>query len=157
MKIFLLKISKKNLFISLEHTFSWLSWLKLSLIVLLRLKIFVTGKKLQLCITFPLEYERNVVIYWISYLCVAWGVFIFGTCNKIVIIIWYILLNYSVKFHILGNNLRKLGAMEMCQNYDKRKRSEFHHDLVVSARKHQDLCEYDFLIFLYVTLKSLCS
>lgn len=114
--------------------------------IITALPIFTVKKKLPFYITFPLD---GVVIYWIAYAVVAWGVALCIISNIITVIIWYVMLNYSNRYRILGNEFRNLQTIRTVNTSSKiinatssRKRDLFLENFIELVKTHRHLYEY---------------
>lgn len=73
------------------------------------LPIFSDEMKLPLYITFSCGWKYNAIIYWMTYIFLAWGLGLSFIFNTITVIIWYILFKYSIQYQILRYNFKNLG------------------------------------------------
>lgn len=117
------------------------------------LPLFSYEKKLPFFISFPFNFNYSEIVYWIAYTFIALG----GVCcvasNLITVIIWYIMLNYSVEYEVLENKLRNLGVnktnkttnVKLTKNSRKSLQNSFQKDLVTLIKDHRYTYEYGFL------------
>lgn len=107
-------------------------------------------KRLVLDIGFPFDYKNNEIAYWIafSFMCTEIGiqcvVFLFS------IVTWYIMINCSIRYEILGNQLRRMGAISSVKGTNRNsteteKKSLFINELIVAIQYHQRIKEYVYL------------
>ncbi|XP_037031980.1 uncharacterized protein LOC119071247 [Bradysia coprophila] len=78
------------------------------LLITIKLPIFSTDKGLPAFISF--SWNDSEIVYWVAYLFVSLSQVLYCTANFITVLIWYILLNYSLEYHLLGNELKNLGV-----------------------------------------------
>lgn len=63
---------------------------------------------LPLGLTFPRE--NHEIGYWVQYACITVSCAMCCISNFSNIIIWYVMLNYSIEYELLGSKFRKLGV-----------------------------------------------
>ncbi len=73
------------------------------------LPIFSTEVALPISIGFPLDWKKNRVNYWLAHSFVASGILAVTIVYFFTMVYWYIMLNCSIKYKILGNQIRALG------------------------------------------------
>lgn len=103
------------------------------------LPIFSNKKKLPLNVGFPLNWRTSEIAYWITFMFVEFGLFFCATATLVVIQFWYLMLNYSVKYQMLGNDLKTLGLTEITT---KQKQNSFIQELIKLIKIHRQLREY---------------
>lgn len=107
---------------------------------------FVGEKKLLFNIGFPLDWKNSEVAYWITYVYLAFQVIYADTIVGVTIIIWYLMLSFAIKYHLLGNKFRRLGiikttltkGVKMC---DSKKQHLFHQDLIMEIKTYKKIRE----------------
>ncbi len=112
-------------------------------------------KILVFSIAFPLDWKNDSFSFWIAYLYVIGG-FFYGFVSFIfVIIIWYLMINCTIKYEILGNQLRRAGLRKDDEKSDvqpvlktKAKTSKgdrqqlYHKDLIEAIESHRNIKRY---------------
>ncbi|XP_037040972.1 putative odorant receptor 71a [Bradysia coprophila] len=140
-------VKKINKFMNFVRPYCLAIFLTVSLLIVIKLPIFSTDKGLPLFISF--SWNRSEIIYWLAYLFLSLSCFLYATMNLITILIWYMMLNYSIDYELLGNKLRKLGVVKktIAKKAKKQKefrltqRSGFVEDLIVLVKAHRNLTE----------------
>ena len=91
-------------------------------------------------IWFP--YSSNAIIYWIGYFTCVIPLFYAGFIGMCANVIWYLLLNCSIKYQSLGSCLRNAGAK---QNWTENsvKKTSFREDVVNGMNNYIDIHKYD--------------
>lgn len=107
--------------------------------------------------------ELSGIVYWMSYVFVALGIACCALFNLMTVLIWYIMLSYSIAYQVLGNRFKRLG-MEPKENTKKllqmkpkgitkkplqknsksTPRNLFIPNLIAIIKDHQNLFEYNF-------------
>lgn len=86
--------------------------LSLTDVLLILFALPFTGKKtLPLFIDFDLHtgYDAiDLIIYCVAFVFLAGALFLCITYNCLMLFIWYIMLNYSIEYKLLGNQLKRL-------------------------------------------------
>lgn len=115
-------------------------------LVISSLPFFSSEKKLPLFIIIPVD---GIVVYWVTYIILAWGIIFSCLSNLNISFIWYIMLNYSIKYQILRSEFRNLGATRTTQKateagkkFTTQNQNLFLQDFVVLVNKHRNLSEY---------------
>lgn len=98
---------------------------------LISLPIF-TGKNniLPLFIRFNVDSNYERVLYWIAYIHSSLTYLFGGIFSLSIVIIWYIFLNYSIEYKLLGQRLRSLGTATA---------KTYQNDLIRLVKDHQEL------------------
>lgn len=106
------------------------------------LPIFTTEKKWPLYITFSLHCKYDVIIFWIGYTYFALFIVPAYVYNLVVVLIWCPMLNYSVKYQILGNQFRKMGVIRSIKTTQNINKCLFHSNLIDLVKTPQKLYGY---------------
>lgn len=97
--------------------------------------IFSSGRNLFINIWFPLDWKNNFVWYCMAnlYLIITslYNLHVF----TLSIIIWYLMLNCSIQYQVLGSNLRNLGVRIATKKLISE--NSFLQDLIVFIETHQ--------------------
>lgn len=73
--------------------------------------IFSYGESLPLNIRFPFNFHHKMSIkYGIAYIYGVSGIALCALTTFYTTLIWYIMLNYSIKYQLLGQKMRDLGS-----------------------------------------------
>lgn len=144
---------KLNIFMKFVH--GYLSAIAFAMIVVLMspLPIFVTEKQFPFFINFPLDCRHNEIIYWMTYLAIAWGVILTVSANLMSVIIWSILLNNSIKYKLLGNQFKNLGKIrtaEIVMNNLEKEGRLYLQDFIALVKTHRNLCDYKMKFLSYM-------
>lgn len=108
--------------------------------------IFTNEKKLPLFITFTLVGNYSEIVYWIEYAFLLTEVIYGFMLTSINVIIWSILLNFSMEYRALGNQLRKLGVNEITidgpNSSERTTTKSFHQNCFEIIKWHQNIHGY---------------
>lgn len=75
------------------------------------LPIFTKGRKLPLMIgLYPLNWRNNLWSYWAAYLFITLNHVLTVALLSSSVIIWYIMINCSIKYELLGSEFRRIGV-----------------------------------------------
>lgn len=77
--------------------------------LILSLPIFSSEVTLPLNVGFPLDWKHSRINYWLAHSFISIGVIVVAVVTFFTVIYWYILFNCSIKYTILGNQLRTMG------------------------------------------------
>lgn len=107
---------KLNNFKKLAIFFLGIVFVILFTFLILYCPIITSEKRLPFNIWFPFDWKRYTLAHWLAYsyiiFCLTFNSFI---C-LLTLIIWYILLNCSIKYQILGQRFKNLGALQSGKN-----------------------------------------
>ncbi len=123
-------------------------------------KIFVFN------VAFPFDYKNDSFSFWIAYLLVMGGSVYALISVVFVIIIWYLMFNCTIKYEILGNQLRGMGLRKDGETLfgvqsvlkTKAKKSQverqqlYHKDLIEAIKSHQNINRYDCIVTITLSL-----
>ncbi len=112
-------------------------------------------KILMVNVAFPLDWKNDSFSFWIAYLFVMGGC-MYGVFSFVfVIIVWYLMINCTIKYEILGNHLRRMGLRNDDETSEtqsalktKAKTSEvdrqqlYHKDLIKAIKSHLNINRY---------------
>ncbi len=103
----------------------------IALVIFIPLPIFTKdGKSLPLFIRFNLESDYYVVFYWMTYIYASVGSVLCSVYTFLMLIIWYIMYNYSIEYSLLGHRFRSLGTKTS---------KTYHLELIHLIRAHNKL------------------
>lgn len=107
----------------------------LIILTLAPLPMFTSERKLLSFIPLKLGSDYDTIFYWFAYVYTTICAFFTLTYNFVMVFIWYIMYNYSVRYKILGNQFRRLGHETSLHS--------FHRDFVDLICAHRYLVEYE--------------
>lgn len=101
-------------------------------------------KKLFLNIAFPLDYENSNIAYWMAFSFFFTEGILCAISTLFTIIMWYLLLNFSLKWKVLETKLRLIGAIRPIDEGDnvvleKEKQNLFRRDMISGIHLHQEI------------------
>ncbi|XP_037024898.1 odorant receptor 94a-like isoform X1 [Bradysia coprophila] len=67
-------------------------------------------KQLMFNIAFPLDYKTDDNAFWMAYAFITASFLLSVTCCLLTSMNWYIMMNFVVKFELLGNDFKNLGV-----------------------------------------------
>lgn len=67
-------------------------------------------------IGFPFDWRTNAVVYWIEFVFIFTSVSLGSLSLLVCLLTWYLLLNCSLKYDVLANRLRNMGAIRTEDN-----------------------------------------
>lgn len=103
-------------------------------------------KALFVKIGFPLDWEHSEIAFWIANIFIFTELFLSMTSFLFSITIWYLMLNCSLRYEVLGCELRKMGGNRQKLKLrvpEKEQHLAFAHDLKKSIEAHQHHREYN--------------
>lgn len=71
---------------------------------------FMTVKKLPFNIWFPLDWKRYSIAHWMAFSYTIFSLIFNSFICLLTVVIWYILLNCSIMYDVLGERFRHFGA-----------------------------------------------
>lgn len=110
-------------------------------ILILSMPMLTHERMLPLFVKFSYDGICSGILYYFVYAYVAVEDLISLLFNITNVLIWYILLNYSIAYEELGNQQKKLGSCkEICErNSAVTSSGSYHEDLVSSIEVHKDI------------------
>lgn len=103
-------------------------------------------KSLIMDIAFPLDWKNSEIGFWMAQIFFVSEVAISGIVLSFSIIIWYLLLHCSLRYKILGADMRSLGRQVTGDGNvkltEKQQQIIFYRDLGELIKNHIDLKEY---------------
>ncbi|XP_037040976.1 putative odorant receptor 71a [Bradysia coprophila] len=136
-------VKKIKEFMNFVRMYCLATFVTVPLLIVIKFPIFSADKGLPFFISF--SWNSSEIIYWLAYFFVSLSSTLYVTANLITILIWYMLLNYSIEYELLGNKLRKLGvgmkAVKKQKEFRLIQRSGFVEDLIVLIKAHRNLNE----------------
>lgn len=146
--VLFMQVNKKiTKFMKFVHVYLVMIAVIVFILIISPLPIFSVEKKLPLSIPFSLDCKYSEIIYWLTYAFLTFQICLIAVVNLLTVIIWYVMLNCSIKYQILGNQFRRLGVRETKPTEtDKPEEDDlYHQDLVCSIGNHQNIFEYNFV------------
>lgn len=80
--------------------------------------ILTSERKLPFNIWFPFDWKRYALAHWMAYSYIIFSLTFNSFICLLTLIIWYIMLNCSIKYQILGQRLKNLGTVKRRDNED---------------------------------------
>lgn len=108
--------------------------------------IVTSGKYLFFEIAFPWDWRNNDVAYWGAVIFLFIQMLMTIISFHFSILIWYLLLNCSLRYQVLGNELKKMGSE--CKEElegkitEQERENVFSNDLKSSIGNHQQMRKY---------------
>nr|QGW45401.1 odorant receptor 28 [Bradysia odoriphaga] len=112
------------------------------LLIVIKLPIFTTNRGLPFFISF--SWNDSEIIYWLTYLVISVLMVLYGIVNFFSALIWYIMLNYSIEYQLLGNKLKNLGAAKNQTQKERISVAETHkcvENVIFLIKAHRNLTE----------------
>ncbi|XP_037034389.1 odorant receptor 30a-like [Bradysia coprophila] len=136
--------SKKiDKFISFVRPYCSAFFITAPLLIVSKLPIFSSDGGLPVFIS--LSWNDSEIVFWLAYLFVSLSTLLYVVAYLFTPLIWYMMLNYSIEYELLGNKLRKLGVGKKTavKQNDLRlsQRSRFAEDLIVLVKANRTLTE----------------
>lgn len=149
---------KVNLFMKFAHTYTWVILISVAINIICT--VFLTTEKM-LPLMIDLCWQDFGFVYWIALAFDLWGIIYSISISLFHVLLWYIMLNYSIAYQTLGNRLKKLGwkgktlekdskqlrkgLKKLTQQQDSKKLSKnsYTKELVDIVKDHRNLIEYD--------------
>lgn len=115
--------------------------------LILSLPIFSSEVTLPLNIAFPLDWKNNRMNYWLAHSFIAIGIGAATLETFFCVIYWFIMINCSIKYKILGNQLRTMGekTSEIFANNKSsqmEKENHFSQYLIQLIKTHRNILKY---------------
>lgn len=85
---------------------------------------FLTKKQLPFNIWFPLDWKESSIAHWMAYLYIIFCLIFNSFICLLTLIVWYIMLNCSIKYEVLGDRFSHFGAIVKDKNIIKSSVSE---------------------------------
>lgn len=97
-------------------------------------------RKLFFNIGFPFDYKNNEIAFWIAYAFVCSEIVLAEFVFLLSVIIWFLLINCSVQYEVLGNRIRNMGAVKSERKISQReKQNLFFVELIKVVKSHQQI------------------
>lgn len=109
---------------------------------------FGNERKLFFSIAFPLDWRNSEIAYWMAFSFLFTTVTLCTISVLFAILKWYFLSNCTMKYELLGNQLRNIGAIEVGAVADQRKilqmkkKNLFLRDLIAAIHSFEELKKY---------------
>ncbi|XP_037043835.1 putative odorant receptor 71a [Bradysia coprophila] len=133
-------------FMGFVRPYCFAFFLTAPLIIVLKLPIFSDDKVLPVFIS--LSWNDSEVIYWLAYTFVSLSTSLYVVVNLLTTLIWYIMLNYSIEYELVGNKLSRLGhknartrgkMVKIQESFELPQRSMFVEELIVLIKAYRNL------------------
>ncbi|XP_037039264.1 odorant receptor 94b-like [Bradysia coprophila] len=121
-------------------------------------------KELIFDIAFPLDYKNSESGFYVAYTFVA-GIFLLSiTCILFASMLWFIMLNFVVKYEILGNDFKNLGVSGTEEDEQKNTQTLYLQHLVESIKSLENInglledfsSNFSYLFLLQIVTSSIC-
>lgn len=99
-------------------------------------------RKLFLSIAFPLDWKNDATAYWIAFSFFSTEECITIITLQFLVIKWYLMLNCAIKYEILGNQLRNMGASASDLS-QMEQQNLFRRDLIAGIRSYKEINMYE--------------
>lgn len=134
-------------FIKFVHVYIVVMATVVFLLIVSPLPIFSSDRKLPMFIVYSFDSKYSELIYWLIYSPLTFQIFLIFSINFLTVIIWYVLLNLSIKYQVLGNQLINLGVPKVTKiEIDEEPLPEspdlFHQELVHLTEVHRETYQY---------------
>lgn len=130
---------KLNVFVEFVTTFLLLASSGTVPFFCFRLPIFTNTRKLPLTIGFPLNWRTNQWSYWAAYFFISLNHVLTVVFMSSSVIIWYIMINCSIKYELLGSQFRKIGATNDEQISESERKKLYLREFIGLIGKYQEL------------------
>lgn len=132
---------KTKQFVKFVHSYHFMLWATYFFYIFSTLPIYTNERKLPLFISFKWPVgKHSEILYWIEYCFVLSELAVGFASVSTNVIIWYIMLNYSLEYISLGEKFRHLGVNEMTErNLPATTLKLFHRSCVVLIESHQNV------------------
>lgn len=102
---------KINLFQKIVRVYLFLIVSTVAVNSIIQLPFFSDDKLLPYFISF--SWQNSETVYWLAYIVVVVGVTQSAVIILFTVLLWYIMLNYSIAYECLGNKIRMFGWNEL--------------------------------------------
>ncbi len=143
---------KIDKFMKFTHFYLFMLIVPLILTIGIKLPIISSDKGLPMFISF--SWNNSEIIYWLAFVFVSLSMVLCVTINLLSILIWYIMLNYSIEYEHLGSKIRNLGweiKVDIKKKVNKKKawsiesklapKNSFVDNLIILVKAQQNLKE----------------
>lgn len=126
-------------------------YITVALLIVIKLPVFSSDKGLPFFISFT--WNDSAIIYWLAFSYMLLSTPLCATVNLSTPLIWYIMLNCSIKYELLGIKLRNVGSGNKTieprvkknqKNLKLTRGSTYVEDLIIFTKDHRRLAEYVF-------------
>ncbi|KAJ6635258.1 hypothetical protein Bhyg_13843, partial [Pseudolycoriella hygida] len=115
------------------------------LLIVPPLPVFSSERELPMFIVYSFEWTYKDLMYWLIYSPLAVQIILMFVVNLLTVIIWYVMLNFSIKYQVLGNQLTNLGMPKYSDidiaTLPTPEDDLFYLELIASVEKHQNIFE----------------
>lgn len=103
-------------------------------------------KELALNIGFLFDWRNSRIGFWMMFAYSEVGFFLSGVCCLFTLLLWYLMLNFVIKYKLLGNFIRNMAVVrptkEKCNNSQREQQKLFHQDMIVAIKSVLQIKEY---------------
>lgn len=105
-------------------------------------------KNLFVKVAFPLDWKNSDIAFFLANAFVSMGIFLTMPMLLLSIMIWYLMFCCSLRYKILGNDIRNMGVKVKCNkkwNQDQKNQNVFLCDLNISINAHLHIKKYNYV------------
>lgn len=104
-------VEKLKKFMKFVQFYSLMVITSFILLLISTLPAFSNERRLPLVVWLPFDWKDSHILFWIAYAFVVIGLTINIAVIIFTTIIWYLMLNCSIKYEVLGDQFRNMGAV----------------------------------------------
>lgn len=115
-----------------------------ALIAVVLLPVTSAENQIIFNVAFPIDYNASPGAFWVVYAFITFGFFLSAVCCSYVVVVWHLMLNFIIKYEVLGSQLRHLGMVKIGEEIKVRrsrlaivKSGLFRKQLVEAIKNHQ--------------------
>lgn len=112
-----------------------------SVLIIIILPLLSKEKILPLNIAFPLNWKSSGIVYWIAYAFVTIAAVITVIAASLNFVVWYLMMNFCIKYQILGNQFRNMGSINT-MGPQREVQKLFSNELIGLIKVHKNIREY---------------
>lgn len=133
-----------NKFMKFVHVYLTTLALVVFVLIISPLPMFSSNKQLPMFINYSIICDYSELIYWMIYSSLALQIFLIFVINLLTVIIWYVLLNCSIKYQVFGNQLARLGVPQITVIDENQLPiwDSFDQEFIDMVETHQRIFEY---------------
>lgn len=139
-------VTKMNYTNILANLFVWIVFFSLAAVIFL--PIGSTEKRIMFNIAFPLDYNNSFIAFWMAHVFVSFGFYLSAICCLYVVVVWYLMLNFVIKYRILGSRYKNVGLVKAEERNVQRnilvteENGVYLKQLIETIKAHENLYKY---------------